>query len=105
MLKEQAKLLADADKRANKEAATKEKHEAEARANEERNNQILDGLHGMAHAAEKFRQKAEKFKQVAAGKVKDWGAAQLSKVKDFSKSMLSMLMNCLLYTSPSPRDS
>jgi len=90
-----ARLLTAADKRANKEAAVKEKTELEAAADRERAAQALEKLSGLALATAKFRDKAEKFKQVAAGKVHDWGAAQLAKVKDFSKSMLSMLMKGL----------
>jgi len=94
-LTDEIRLLDAAEQRKIKVDAKQERSDLEDKANAERNLQLLDGLHGIALAAEKFRQKAEKFKQVAAGKVKDWGAAQLAKVKDFSKGMLNMLMKGL----------
>ena len=95
LLNEQRDLLVDAEKRAHKEAAKKNKDELEARANEERNLQLLEGLTGFARATEKFRQKAEKFKKVAAGKVKDFADAKITAIKNSAKSLLDFLVKGL----------
>ena len=86
-----AELLTNADHRADKEAAKKEKDEAEARANEERNLQILEGLSGFAKLNFKARLAADKAKKVAAGKIKDWGVKKLAQVKEGALKLLDML--------------
>ena len=91
LLNEQARLLADADARANKEAAKKEKEESEARANEERNNQLLEGLTGFARAGMKMRLTAAKLAKTAGSKIKDWGAAKIATVKKAAGSLLDFL--------------
>ena len=85
------KWAARADARDEKKKKDEEDRATAERANEERNIQILEGLTGFAKMAEIGRQKAEKLKKAAAGKIKDWGVKKLAQVKEGALKLLDML--------------
>ena len=89
--KEDAALLVAADKRDKDRDARESAAKMKERAAEERNAQLLEGLTGFAKMRELGRQKAEKLKKAAAGKVKDWGVKKLAQVKEGALKLLDML--------------